>query len=263
MNNIVETSIYSKNKKPDYRKNIALVGYVPTWKGYLRSLEILNELNEYDNFNLYLFGKDWYDIDWVINNKNHFEYMKKCEYFIEEHDLEGRIIKKGWTERSDMFSDIGFVLSVSDIEGSHLSPTEAFADLSLSVILNWPGASYVYPSEIIFDNTDSMVEYILNTYNNDEKYLKTAKYLNEYCINEFSEEYLVKGLNKIFEKENHDTNSPIMSLNKIKNEYIENNKLNQEKLLNQIPNSFIVENEYELDEILKNNPKDKLQIFIH
>ena len=161
-----------------------------------------------------------------------------------------------------MFSNIGFVLSVSDIEGSHLSPTEAFADLTLSVLINWPGSSYIYPKEIIFNNNEDIVSYILDTYKNEKKYLKTAKFLNEYCINEFSEEYFVNGLNKIFLNETSNRNSFFLSLKEINEEFIENNKINKEKILNQIPNSFIVENEHEINEIIKNNQNKNIEIFL-
>ena len=262
LNNIVETSIYSKNKTPDYRKNIALVGYVPNWKGYHRALEIINHLNKHDDFKLYLFGKDWCELDWVKNDKTQFEYLDKCEEYIEEHDLSKYIIKQGWVDRTNMFSNIGYVLSVSDIEGSHLSPTESNADLTMSLILNWPGASYVHPPEIIFESIDDIEAYILDTYDNDEKYMETVKFLNNYCVAEFGEEYFVNGLKHIFSMEKTDNNNFSISLEKIKNEYIENNEINQEKLLNDFDNSFIAYNETEIQKIIKNNSKSNIRIFL-
>ena len=262
LNNIIETSHYLKNKTPDYRRNIAVVGYAPNWKGYLRSLEILNNLIKYDDFKLYLFGKDWYEIEWIQNDVEQFEYLNTCEEFIKKNNLEKHIIKQGWIERSEMFSNIGFVLSVSDIEGSHLSPTEAFADLTISALINWPGVSYIYPKEITFKSIEEITDYILNTYNNDSKYMKTVEILNNYCNNEFSEEYFVNGLIKIFNMKNTDDDKFSISFNKIKTEFIENDKINDEKLLNEFENSFIVDNTNEVENILKNNPKRPIRIFL-
>ena len=144
------------------QKHISLVGYAPSIKGYMRALEILNKLREYDDFKLYVYGKDFTQMHWK-NNPQQIEYYKSCDEFIEKNNLEEFIIKRGWVERRDMFRDIGYVFSLSDLEGSHLSITEAFADSTISLLINWPGVEYVYPKDIIMDS-DSIVEYILDTY---------------------------------------------------------------------------------------------------
>lgn len=200
LNNIVETSIYPNVKKEDYRKHIALVGYAPSYKGYRRALNILNKLKLHDDFKLHIYGKDYTQMHWK-DNKDQIEYFKNCDEFIEKNNLQDSIIDEGWVERREMFQNVGYVLSLSDIEGSHLSPTEAFADSTVSLLINWPGVEYVYPDEIIFDNADDIVQYILDTYS-DSKYFDMSLKLKKYSIDEFGEEYFIRGLRKIFSIDN-------------------------------------------------------------
>lgn len=262
MDNFIETSIYSKNKTDNYKKNIALVGYVPKLKGYFKALKILSELRKYDDFNLYLFGKNWNEIDWVKDSPEQLDYFEKCEDYIKQNNLQDHIIYQGWVDRSKMFSNIGFVLSVSDIEGSHLSPTEAFADLTISTILNWPGSSYIYPKNMIFDNIDEMISYILETYDNEDKYNNTAKQLNEFCINDFSETVFLNNLLKILNAENCNENKFFFSLNEFRHKYINNDVVDWEKFINENDNCFIANNEQEIEKIIKNNDNNVIKIFL-
>ncbi|WP_405293902.1 hypothetical protein [Methanobrevibacter sp.] len=214
LNNIVETSIYGNVKTEDYKKNIALVGYAPSYKGYMRALSILNRLKEYDNFKLYLYGNDFTKMHWK-DNPEQIEYFKSCDEFIELNELSDSIINGGWVERKDMFCDIGYVLSLSDLEGSHLSPTEAFADSTISLLIDWPGVEYVYPKEIIFNDLEDIVKFILGSYSDEDKYSNISSKLKKYCMDEFSEEYFVNGIKRIFDKNNQNKNKKVLSFKDI------------------------------------------------
>lgn len=241
LNNIVETSIYDGIKTDDYTKHVSLVGYAPSIKGYMRALEILNKLREYDDFKLYVYGKDFTQMHWK-NNPQQIEYYKSCDEFIEKNNLEEFIIKRGWVERRDMFRDIGYVLSLSDLEGSHLSITEAFADSTISLLINWPGVEYVYPKDIIMDS-DGIVEYILDTYSDSDKYAEMSLKLKKYCVDEFSEDYFVNGLKEIFNKDNSNESKTVASL---KNP--------------DFRNTILVDSEDEIPDLIKSNEKVSLMI---
>ena len=213
LNNIVETSIYSDSKNEDYKRHIALVGYAPSYKGYFKALDILNKLRAVDDFKLYLFGKDYTEMHWK-SDPGQINYFNKCEEFIQENDLEDHIVGRGWVSRQDMFQDIGYVLSLSDIEGSHLSPTEAFAASTISLLIDWPGVEYVYPKEIIFRDGDGIVADILDTYSDSNKYSKMAEKLKDYCSEEFGEKYFVEGLKDIF---SYDLNNEVKTVISFKN----------------------------------------------
>ena len=60
LSNYVETNINSQIKQEDYKHNLAVIGYVPKWKGLLKGLKILKMLLEHDDkFKLHLIGKSY------------------------------------------------------------------------------------------------------------------------------------------------------------------------------------------------------------
>ena len=54
------------------------------------------------------------------------------------------------------------MLSTSDFEGSHWAPMEGASTGAYPVVRNWAGSDTVYPKEVIFDEVDDMVNFILN-----------------------------------------------------------------------------------------------------
>lgn len=260
MGNLVETSLYSSEKEDNYRTNLAIVGYMPNYKGLLRALEILKILKSHDdNFKLYLMGKSYKETHWA-KHEEQIEYFDRCEEFIRENDLSESVINRGWTPRDRMFSNIGYVLSVSDLEGSHLSPTEAFAASTNSVILNWHGSEYIYPEEIIFEDTQSMAEFILNTYKDDDRYCSLAKAMNSYCVENFSEKRFVEQFTKIVSSKTS-SHTPAVSFRDFKSKYYNRGRLDEDKLLKGFENSFIAESEDEIKDIISKN-SGKTTIFL-
>ncbi|MDP3034346.1 MAG: glycosyltransferase [Methanobacteriaceae archaeon] len=194
LSNYVDTNIFNGNKTVDCRYNIALVGYVPKWKGLMRGLKILKMLKEHDNkFKLHLIGKNYNEVDWILNNPEERSYFKECENFIKENRLEDSVEFKGWMNHPEIFNEIGYVLSLSDIESFHLAPAEGLVDLTLAFLLNWNGVEYVYPEEIIFDNIDDIKDMILSTYDN-YNYYRLLKKMRDYVITEFNVYKFVKEL---------------------------------------------------------------------
>jgi glycosyltransferase involved in cell wall biosynthesis len=201
LNNYIETDIYSKTKTEDFKSNLAIVGYVPKWKGLLKGLRILKILKEHNQkFKLHLFGKNYRDVDWIWNKLEERTYFGKCEKFIKDHNLEDSVIVHGWTERSEIFSNIGYVLSVSDIESFHLAPAEGLCDGTLALLLDWDGVEYVYPDKIIFDDIYDMKDMILSTYYDEDKYNKLLKEMSDYAIEEFNVEKFINELKTILHR---------------------------------------------------------------
>lgn len=208
-------------------------------------------------------GKDYTEMHWG-KHQNQIDYFNDCDSFIEEHDLSDSIIRQGWIEREEMFSNIGYVLSVSDVEGSHLSPSEGILDRSISVLINWPGSKYIYPNELIFNDVDGISEFILDSYNDNyeilaEKYCKLFK-------KEFGEELFVEGLHEIFKTNRNNPKYPydkLISFEDIKNNYLTpDNTIDETKLLKNFKNSHIINDETEIEEILSKNPKNKVTLFL-
>lgn len=201
LGNYIETDIYSGTKKGDYRHVIALVGYIPKLKGMLRGLKLLEMLKEHDEkFKLYLIGKNYRDIGWIWNDPEERSYFEECENFIKENHLEDSVIFKDWMERTELFNDVGYVLSLSDIESFHLAPLEGLVALTPALSLNRDEVGYVYPEEIIFDDIKDIKDMIISTYDNSDKYHNLMKEPRNYVITEFNVEKFVAELKLEFEK---------------------------------------------------------------
>lgn len=200
LGNYVENSIYTEIKNKDFKHNIAIVGYVPKWKGLLKGLKILKMLKEHDEkFRLYLIGKNYQEVDWIWNNPEERSYFRKCENFIKNYGLEDSVIFEGWMERSEIFKNVGYVLSLSDIESFHLAPAEGICDGSMAFLLDWEGVEYVYPEDIIFKNIDDMKDMILSTFYDEDKYNKLLNEMQEYIIHEFSIDKFIYRLKECLE----------------------------------------------------------------
>lgn len=266
INNVVETSIYKNDKTPDYRKHIALIGYSPEYKGYKRALEILKILKDHDDgFKLYLNGHDWREMKWLDMDVVS-KYYGDCDDFIEENNLNDSVINRGWTERAKMFSDIGYVLSVSDVESTHLSPVEGMADAAIACVLNWPSAEYIFPDEIIFDNLEDMADCILETYDDEEKYMQLADKCRQMTVEEFGEEKFTKEIRKVLENDRKTLNSDDathISFTEFREKYLDDdNTINEEKLLSDFKNSYIIHEEGEIGEVLSKNKDKKTILFL-
>jgi glycosyltransferase involved in cell wall biosynthesis len=201
LSNYVDTNIYTGTKTEDFKNNLAIVGYVPKWKGLLKGIILLKMLKEHnEKFKLYLFGKNYREVDWIWTNPEERSYFEECEKLIKDLHLEDSVIFKGWTERSEMFSNIGYVLSVSDIESFHLAPAEGLCDDTLALLLDWAGVEYVYPNEIIFNDINEMKDMILSTYYDEDKYKKLLKEMSDYAIEEFNVEKFINELKIILQR---------------------------------------------------------------
>ena len=194
LSNYVEDSIYNGEKNKGSEFNICLAGILPARKGYLKGLELLKKLRAVDNrFKLIILGSDAGSVDWTTKNPTEKVYFDSCEEFVKENYLEDSIVFSGWMERSKMFKNAGFVLSLSDPEvpeSFHLAPAEALADNTAALILEWPGVEYIYPSSMIFKSLEEIKDEIIKMSRNkviyDEFTMKHKKYiLDNYSMNGF------------------------------------------------------------------------------
>lgn len=201
LGNYVETDIYTGTKTEDFKHNIAIVGYIPKLKGMLRGLKILKMLKEEDEqFKLYLIGKNYRDLGWIWNDPVERAYFEECERFIQENHLKDSVIFKKWMKRSEIFNDLGYVLSLSDIESFHLAPAEGLVALTPALLLRRDEVEYVYPEEIIFDELKDIKDVIISTYNDQDKYHNLTEEMRNYVIKEFNVEKFVEELRLEFEK---------------------------------------------------------------
>lgn len=160
--NFLEVDNYftSDNKNKVY--NLAMIGILPSLKGFMKSLQLLRSLVQQDShYNLNIFGKMPNDLAWVKNNPVEKEYFDKCEQYKLENNLRNHVDFKGWVDVKNNLKDIGFILSMSDLESFHIAPADGFASGGQGLLLRWAGVEYIYPEDFIFDSIEDMKQYIL------------------------------------------------------------------------------------------------------
>lgn len=161
--NYTFTNEYEIGESPEKLFNLAMIGSVPKLKGYRRALELLAKLHKIDNrYNLTVYGKMPHELPWVANNPEDREYFAECDKFIERNGLKSAIKIGGWADMRTALKDKGFVLSMSDLEGSHQAVSDCFAAGNVALIWPWYGATKMYPKQYVHESIDSMVDTVLS-----------------------------------------------------------------------------------------------------
>ncbi|MEV0891290.1 glycosyltransferase [Promicromonospora sp. NPDC050262] len=159
--NWVDVDSYAVADDPERVYRLAIVGAVPERKGMLRALQVLADLRASDErFHLHVYGKAAHEVDWIWKDDAERDYFERCDRFVEQHELAPAITYHGWADMRSELATTGWVLSTSEDESFHLAPAEGFAAGGQGLVLDWPGAEYVYPPRFVFRSVDEMVSYV-------------------------------------------------------------------------------------------------------
>ena len=187
--NYVENAIYSTEKTEDAKHSIGMVGILPSRKGLRRGLELLKLLKETDpRFRLRIMGNRPEEVSWIKNNPAEKEYFDSCESYIRENGLNDAVIYGGYRDRSELYSEIGYVLSLSDPdfpESFHLSPAEGACAGSMGLLLRWPGVEYLYSDDAVFDTLEDMAAHILRAASDDGFFAESSDALRDYVLKNY------------------------------------------------------------------------------
>ena len=185
------------------RFELAVIGAVPARKGLHRALEVLTRLRQIDNrYRLTLYGKSVEDLAWIRNDPKERTYFAQCEEIIRSNGLGDAVNWAGWVDTKVALQRTGFLLSVSDHEGSHVSVAEALGTGVMALMLPWRGADYVYPGEYVCENVADIASRIIE-FGDRDKYLRAVSggmsfVQEEYGLKKFAENY-VRGLQRVIE----------------------------------------------------------------
>ena len=194
LHNYVEESIYSTDKSADHRFNLGMVGILPSRKGFYKGLQLLNSLREKDNrFKLHIMGKAPHELSWIKNNPTEQAYFKQCDDYIARHNLQNAVIYGGYKERHELYTDIGYVLSLSHDEREdgmrpesfHLSIAEGAVAGSMGLLLDWHGADYIYPKESIYPDLSALEHEILQASRDENYFNEKANALREFVLERY------------------------------------------------------------------------------
>ena len=203
--NYVKTDMFTDLPKLEGSEfNIGIIGILPKIKRPDIALDIIENLIKKDSrYKLVILGK-WYT-DWIgtSKHKKEIEYYKKLEERINSSELKNHIVVDKFTPEVDKwFQKIGFILSVSDIEGSHQSVAEAMATGTIPLIYGKALTDYkldeVYPKKYCFyeDNIDKLCDKIYFYSNNKEE----KRVISGECKNYSSGNFKIKDIYNQYSK---------------------------------------------------------------
>lgn len=203
--NFIDTEKYQTSNDQSKVFNLGIVGILPSRKGYLTALKLLNELQTKDKrYNLSVFGKMPEELSWVIKDKKEREYFGKCNDYIKTHQLEDKVKIKGWVDTQKELKDIGFILSVSSnielVESFHIAPAEAFTSGNQGIFLHWDGVEYLYPKDYIFNDLSEMTEYIV-TNSNFELFNNNAQTGRSFVKENYNTQNFIRSFNTMVKED--------------------------------------------------------------
>jgi glycosyltransferase involved in cell wall biosynthesis len=167
--NYVKSNMFKELPKcEDNKFNIGIMGILPKIKRLDIAIDIIEMMIKKDKrYKLYILGKWYTDWNGTKNNQTEIAYFKSIEQRIKLNKLSEHVIFEEFTDSPDIWlQKIGYLLSVSDVEGSHQAVAEAMATGTIPFIYGKALTTYkldnVYPKKYSFyeDTVDNLCDKI-------------------------------------------------------------------------------------------------------
>ena len=200
--NAVPVEKFNLQKSPDAIFRIGMIGYSPMLKRPDRAYSLLKELKKFDErYSLHIKGAHPSTYSWLWGNPGERSFYEQFFSEIEQSRYKYSIQFEEWgTNIPEWFQKIGFIISVSDIEGSHQAVAEGMSSGSIPFITGWKGAEQIYPQKYIKNNIEEMAEG-RNFYSKDrELYLKDQRFVKEYSNKNFDLEMICSRWRELIRK---------------------------------------------------------------
>ncbi|KZN98036.1 MULTISPECIES: glycosyltransferase [Aeribacillus] len=162
--NMIDYKRFDKPKLDKIDKNLGIIGILPKLKRLDRALDIFEKLWIKDNeYKLFIKSKLPNELPWLMAREQERRYYEEVFNRIENSNWKENVIfDPHGNDVDEWLQKIKFILSTSDIEGSHVSPMEGMASGAIPIVFNWPGADTVYPEQFIVKSVDEAVDLIEN-----------------------------------------------------------------------------------------------------
>ncbi|KIX11558.1 glycosyltransferase [Dethiosulfatarculus sandiegensis] len=136
---------------------LGMIGYSNRNKNPLLACKVLKKLLiDNPKWKLHLIGHYW-DHETTLE-KTELQYKKEFDAFIENNNLRANLKFIKYTENIyEECSNIGFILSCSDREGTHEAVMEAMSVGSIPIIRNWPFAAQFNGVHKLYKNLDDFI----------------------------------------------------------------------------------------------------------
>ena len=139
-----------------------------------------------------MLGKNYKEWKNTANNKLESDYYKSLYTRISGSDLQNHVIFDNHSDQPEIwFSKIGYILSVSDIEGSHQAVAEGMVTGSIPIIYGKALTIYkldeLYPKKYCHygENINYLCDTIKNYTTDDNLRILESKYCKKYGYDNF------------------------------------------------------------------------------
>lgn len=162
--NMVDTRAFQHPKKEHAKFHLGIIGIIPKLKRIDRAVEIFEKLwQEDERYELHIKGKMPQDFPWLQDRKKEITYFEGVFEKINNAPWKENVVFSQFgSDIPEWLTNIGVILSTSDLEAFHLAPMEGMASGATPIVFNWEGADLIYPHEFIVSSVDEAVEKIKN-----------------------------------------------------------------------------------------------------
>ena len=185
--NYLDKKFFTNIKKSNHQYNLGMLGYVPYIKRLDKAIEIYRKLKKKDKrYKLYIKGKHPDDVPWLKKRDVEMDYFKKMMRIV---DSDKDIIVSGFDNQVDVwFQKVGWILSTSDIEGSHQAIAEGMATGCIPIItggfVEEYGAGLIYPKKFCHSVVPDSIKWNIKISKECHEYVK------RFHINRIFKQYL-------------------------------------------------------------------------
>lgn len=153
--NAIDCRSLNVEKLPGAEYNLGMLGFCPKLKAPHLAFEILTRLKEADRrYTLFIKGRSPRELDWLWKRPEERRYYEDLWALVDASPFANSIVFDPYGDDvAGWLSKIGFILSVSDFEGSHQAVAEGMASGAVPVIRAWRGANQIYPQRYIFGSS--------------------------------------------------------------------------------------------------------------
>jgi glycosyltransferase involved in cell wall biosynthesis len=187
LHNAMELAGFAREKSPDARFNLGLVGVSQVPKDPIWAVELLRLLRaEDERYRLILVGGDMDPGTSQATRKYRTRMEKELKPLVES----GAVVRLGPTDDvAGKLTDIGFIISSSVREGSHVGLMEGAASGAVPVVRDWPfyagkqnSARTLYPDGWVVDTPAEAAHRVLEVNATASGWADAAKLASEYAL---------------------------------------------------------------------------------
>ena len=191
--NVVDTTTLDKQKS-DADFHLGIIGIAPQRKRFDLALDLLEELWSQDKrYKLFVKGKMPQEYPWLWKKEEEREYYETQFNRIKQSPWKEAVVFEGFGDISEWLQKIGFILSTSDFESFHLSPSEGMASGAIPLILKWDGSDTIYKKEYLYDDIHAFANQVIEVNNMNPKLkLQLANEAKQYVQQLFDYEVIGK-----------------------------------------------------------------------